>query len=232
MGNTESSNSIKWKRIAEIKGYEKFVNYSINNQGDIRNDTTGKILKKNVSSSGYLDCHICYKDSTNKTKSKGVTIHRLVALAFIPNPDNLPQVNHKDEDKTNNCVDNLEWCTAKYNSNYGNHNDKISKSRIGKHLSEEHKKKLSGKNSPLYNKKGKKHPCHDSLQGANNSQSRAVVQLTLDKRLVKEYTYVGEAVKLGFNNSCICDCCKGRLKTHKGYIWMYKEDYYNESNNK
>lgn len=56
-----------------------------------------------------------------------LVVHRLVAQAFIPNPNNLPQVNHKDEDKTNNCVDNLEWCTNKYNCNYGNHIENIVK---------------------------------------------------------------------------------------------------------
>ena len=52
-------------------------------------------------------------------------LHREVAKAFIPNPDNLPEINHKDEDITNNCVDNLEWCTSKYNANYGSRNARM-----------------------------------------------------------------------------------------------------------
>lgn len=55
-------------------------------------------------------------------KAKHEYIHRLVAIAFLDNPDNLPQVNHKDENKANNCVENLEWCSVKYNINYGTRN--------------------------------------------------------------------------------------------------------------
>lgn len=61
-----------------------------------------------------------------KGKRKNERVHRLVAQAFIPNTNNYPYINHKDENKTNNCVNNLEWCTAEYNSNYG-----TCKSRIG-----------------------------------------------------------------------------------------------------
>ena len=66
-----------------------------------------------------------YKNGVMKNEH----IHRLVALTFIPNPNNLPQVNHKDEDKSNNCVDNLEWCEHKYNVNYGTAIERASKSR-------------------------------------------------------------------------------------------------------
>lgn len=65
--------------------------------------------------------HLC-----NDSVIKQFQLHRLVAQAFIPNPDNKPQVNHLDENKKNNCVDNLEWATAKENSNYGTHNERIT----------------------------------------------------------------------------------------------------------
>ena len=60
-------------------------------------------------------------------KVKNFYVHRLVTDAYLPNPDNLPQVNHKDENKANNCLQNLEWCDAKYNNNYGTHIEKIKK---------------------------------------------------------------------------------------------------------
>lgn len=60
---------------------------------------------------------------------KTCNIHRLVAEAYLPNPENLPMINHKDENKTNNCLQNLEWCDAKYNLNYGTRNEKISNSK-------------------------------------------------------------------------------------------------------
>ena len=58
---------------------------------------------------------------------KAILVHRLIALTFIPNPNNYPIVNHKDENSSNNCVDNLEWCTQRYNTNYGSHNIRMSK---------------------------------------------------------------------------------------------------------
>lgn len=73
---------------------------------------------------------------------KSYYVHRIVAEAYIDNPYNLPFINHKDEDKTNNFVGNLEWCTEQYNSTYGNARKKHADALRGRPLSEEHKEKI------------------------------------------------------------------------------------------
>jgi hypothetical protein len=98
----------------------------------------GKQMKQSVHTAGYKTVSL-----TKDGKSKTAFVHRIVAEAFIDNPDNLPMVNHKDEDKTNNFVENLEWCTASYNRTYGKGVEKQAKQLRGKKHAEEHKQKIS-----------------------------------------------------------------------------------------
>lgn len=121
--------------------------YQINRNGKIKSlnyNRTGKekILKERKNQKGYLLINL-FKNG----KGKQFQIHRIVSFMFIENDDkiNKIEVNHKDENKSNNCVENLEWCTHKYNTNYGNRNEKISKLQKGKKISEEHKQKVSKK---------------------------------------------------------------------------------------
>lgn len=100
----------KWKPII---GYEEF--YKISNFGRIMNIKTCRILLLNTSSRCGYPMITLHKNG----KTLCVLVHRLVAKAFLPNPNNHPQVNHKDENKLNNCASNLEWCSPKYNVNYG-----------------------------------------------------------------------------------------------------------------
>ena len=98
-------------------------NYEVNEIGEVRSKKTGIILSQRNDRYGYK------RVTLNDGKPKTAPVHRLVAEAFIPNPDNLPCINHKDEDKTNNCVDNLEWCTVAYNNRYGEHIRKCADSK-------------------------------------------------------------------------------------------------------
>lgn len=114
--------------------WKQFKSIEVSTLGNLRDAVTKKeviTLKKNA---GYLRVHY-----------KGICeyVHRLVAIAFIANLENLPQVNHKDENKLNNCVDNLEWCTPKYNCNYGTRNIRQSQKMQGRHLSDTHKQSIA-----------------------------------------------------------------------------------------
>lgn len=120
-----------WK---DIIGYEGV--YQVSNLGNVKSlerkrfngrvlvNKKSQIMKQYILKNGYCSTRL-YKDG----KSKNHLIHRLVAIAFIPNPQNLPQVNHKDENKGNNCVDNLEWCDRVYNNNYGTAQQRHSESK-------------------------------------------------------------------------------------------------------
>ncbi len=103
----------KWK---EIKGYEGL--YEVSDRGVVRN-AKGKMMKQTQTWNGYMRVGL-YKDG----KPRQFSVHRLVAVAFVENPDGLPMVNHKDENRANNRAENLEWCTSKYNNNYGNAREK------------------------------------------------------------------------------------------------------------
>ena len=103
----------EWRDIEGYKGL-----YQVSNMGRVKSlnyNRTGRerIMKGLDNGHGYLFVQLC-KDG----KAKNCRINRLVAMAFIPNPDNLPEVNHKDKIRTNNRVDNLEWCTTQYNIEY------------------------------------------------------------------------------------------------------------------
>lgn len=132
-------NSIEiWK---DIEGYEGL--YQVSNRGRVKSlsrKVTNAMFSINEHFVKVVDNGHGYKSVSlwKDNKGKHFYVHRLVALAFVPNSNGYKYINHKDEDKSNNDVSNLEWCTAKYNCNYGNHTKKLKKSYI-----------LNGNNRPI-----------------------------------------------------------------------------------
>lgn len=132
----EELNHELWKDVGECKGYEEFKGlYEVSSLGRVRSKYRiicykdghkrafkGRILKPMSNKDNYLRVCLYYKEGHKK-----VFVHRTVALAFLPNPNNYQEINHKDENPLNNRLGNLEWCTRKYNINYGNRNKKMSK---------------------------------------------------------------------------------------------------------
>ncbi len=175
--------------------------YKVSNLGKImslnyRNTGRAELMNPVEDKDGYLRVGL-----SKNGEYKMCSVHRLVAQTFIPNPENLPEVNHIDEDKTNNFVflnedgsvdkekSNLEWKSHKDNNNHGTHNERISKAMT------------------------------------NGKLSKKVIQLSLDGELIREWPSTMECERNGFHSNSVCDCCNGKQKTHKGFRFMYAEDY-------
>lgn len=217
--------------VWKVLDFIGFDNYAISNWGRCKSlnfHRTGceQILKPYKNKKGYLRVNL-WKNG----KCKKFQVHRLVALAFLPNSDNLPQVNHKDENPSNNRLDNLEFCDCKYNINYGTGLErrvkaltgikrseefkaKISEAMTGKRHSDETKRKISKAN------KGKK-LSEETINKLSESHSKPVAQYTLDETLIAVYSSTAEAGRQGYDQPNVSSCCNGKRKTCGGYKWKY-----------
>lgn len=132
-------------------------NHFISNTGKVK--YKNKIMATEHNHLGYESVKIMVNGQRKHFK-----VHRLVALAFIPNPNNYPVVNHKDENPRNNSVNNLEWCTQKYNMNYGTFRERASKSHKGKPCQNHLEKPVA-----QYDLRGKLICVYESIAKASNA---------------------------------------------------------------
>lgn len=183
-----------WK---DVPGYSGL--YQVSNLGRVKSIervdankhlVRERILKQSNRGNGY-NVVVLYSKG-----HKMFAVHRLVALAFIPNPDGLPQINHKNEIKTDNRVENLEWCTARQNANYGTNRERISRTR-----------KCSKR-------------CKDDVE----RRKRQIEQYDLSGNFIRRYDSISDAkIENGIpvNNGSLNACLKGKQKTAYNYVWKY-----------
>lgn len=191
-----------WKPIRDYEGL-----YEVSNLGGIKrleNDKNRKekILKPYKNKLGYLCINLC-----RDNKVKQMYVHRLVAIAFIPNPENKPCIDHINTIPNDNRVENLRWVTYKENMN-----------------NELTKEKLSGKNSNNYGKPRSeeiKKKISESQKGGKNPKAKGVFCYELNK----SWNTSAEASReLNIDSSNITKCCKGKCKSVKGYHFCYLEE--------
>lgn len=206
-----------WK---EIKGYEGM--YMVSNYGRVLSCRGGlmKIMNPSITAKGYLrvSFHI-------RPVFKQYMVHRLVALAFIPNINNMPEINHKNGDKKDNRVSNLEWCTSKENSrhkfdvlNYKVSKDtreKISIAKKGKILDRCTRHKISLGHIGL--KKSV-----ESVEKMAKSHMKNVVQFDMYGNFISVFNSIKEASLITKTNyTSISNVCRGKNKSANGYKWRF-----------
>lgn len=190
-----------WKPV-NVSGYENL--YIVSNYGKIKsldriskNGTgtfikKGKLLKNHINNMGYEYIYLI-----NNTNKKKMYVHRLVALTFLPNPENKKEVNHLDCNPLNNKVNNLEWCTRQENVDY--------MVKLGR-----------SKKEGIWLAK---------ITYKNLLKSKRVVQIDHKNKKVCVYQSIQCVKEKGYRPGDVCRCCKGNRKKHKGYEWKYYEDF-------
>lgn len=226
----------------DVVGYEG--RYMVSSMGRVyscpNHIHNGKFINSGKYPNGY-----CRVMLTLHGKKKFTTVHRLVAEAFLPNPNNYPYVNHKDEDKTNNSVENLEWCSPQYNSTYGkvSREKRIANCKLGRAVVQV---SLNGEDVAVFPSLAEAsrrfgvsacnilNACTGVTQTsagfkwryANNAtphnKAKAVAQYTLKGEYVTTFPSVKSAAKaIGSPMSCIVGVCEGLCSTSHGFIWKY-----------
>lgn len=182
-----------WK---DVVGYEGL--YQVSNLGRIKslpkyhfNKTI--ILQPYHNNKGYPVVSLCRNGNTEKKY-----VHRIVAEAFIPNPENKSEIDHINGDIKDARVSNLRWCTRKENCNF-----------------------------PLYREHSSKEGCWMYKRNYDlHPMAKKIAQYTLDGKLIKVWSCAKEACdKLGLTKSAVSQCCNGTRNMHKGFIWKFYNEY-------
>lgn len=173
--------------MKDIKGYEGI--YAVTNEGKVWSYNKKIFLKPREHTKGYMRVMLF-----NNGNRKDYYIHRLVAEAFLPNPNNNPEIDHINSNRADNRLCNLRWVTKKENRNTEHHIKALSKSL----------------------KEGKTQP------GANNGKAIAIIQCDENGNFIRKWDYIRQAAKeLNLNSKYISLCCKRKIKQTKGHYFRY-----------
>ena len=226
------SNMGRVKSVDSVRYYERY-----------KRTCKSRIRKQFPNWQGYLACFV----TNRKGESINIRIHEVVCDVFIPNPDNLPCVNHKDENKQNNRVDNLEHCTYAYNLTYGSRKEErdtpVLQYDLDGNFIREHKSVRYAAQDTNTNARSISNVTHGwsksaggyiwrlkyndtlgEMQVYTDNNKRGIECYDLNGNFIKEYESLISADRdLGINYNSICACCKGKTKRAGNYIFKYKE---------